>query len=107
MFARLTGREIELVDIDRIVVVEIHVKGAFINPLDSNVAGVYILEVDPSVPTEQIAYAALDAFHFTVGIEAMDAFEFIVIMDGAELETDPAYVTVECSQDAVVVGKVL
>lgn len=107
LFARLAKYEIDFVAVDRFTLVEIHVKGASLNPLDADVAGVYVVEVDPIVPIEQVPYTALDAFNFTVRIEDMDAFEFSVRMDGSVLKTDPAYVTVECFEDEAVVDAIL
>lgn len=41
--------------------------------------------VEDTVPTDQIAKAALDAFHESFAVEVLDDFEFQVWSDGEEI----------------------
>ena len=45
---------------------------------DSNVAGVYLVDVDNDVAVEHLGSAALDIFHSDVAVETLDDFEFTV-----------------------------
>lgn len=105
LFQKLTGRAIEITELEP-VVVEIHAKGDFVDANDAEVAGVYVLEIDPSVPTSMIAGYALDAFHSTVPVKSLDDFEFTVVMNGVVLQEAPDHVNDEFTQKAVLVSKV-
>ena len=105
LFKKLTGREIELLNTE-IVIVEIYVTGEFSNPVDSDVVGVYIMEVDPTVSKEKFADVALDAFHASVPISTMEDFYFVVTRNDEVLRQDPKHLTGSFAQNAVLVNKV-
>ena len=105
LFQKLTGRKIPIEVLDP-VVVEVHVEGDFEHELDDEVAGIYLLEVDPGLPPEKISEAALDAFHSIVRIYFADVFHYSVVMDGLVIGKTNDYGVQDFHHGAVVMGKV-
>lgn len=106
LFFRLMSRRLDLHDAEP-VVVEIYALGAHSNANDFDVSGVYLMEVDDTVPAHKIADAALDAFHSAVPISATQDFGFVVTRHNEVLAQDPNHIDGTFRHKAVFVSKVL
>ena len=103
---KLTGQRTDTRNAEPLVV-EVSVAGDYSDDNDVEVAGVYLMELDPDVPSHKIADAALDSLHHILQVKKPEDFCFTVIHQNRVLDNDPSHIEGTLSQNAVLVNKVL